>query len=171
MKNFDKSVAEHRSELDNLYRSYKLNGLTDIEKIHNGFDLYGEQFILKVLAIITPKSHVEHFETVLESKLPTVDVAGLQTSTYTTQQLASAATANTSKGWTFWEKFLTAATDTGKAVGSILGNIKNPQSELTAEQKQQAMQLQATEASNSKMLYILGAAFLAVILIILVVKK
>lgn len=175
MDNFDKLTQKHRQSLDNLYRAYKLNGRTDIEKIKAGFDLYGENFVMKVLSIITPKDHVSHFEATLEAKLPTPEIVGLQTPVYTTTgapaSTTATPTATTGKGWAFWEKFLTAAGNTGKTIGGIISDVSNTTANQTAEQQAQAMQLQQAEASNTRTLYVIAGVFLAVILLIFAFKK
>lgn len=166
MIDLDKSIQRHRFEVDNLFRSYKLNGTQDIEKIRAGFESFGESFILKLLSIIVPKEQTSHFEGTLEAKLPSPEIAGLQTPTsYST----TAGTTTAGKGWTFWEKFLGAATNTGEAVGKILNNVNNPQQ--TAEQQAQALQIQQTEAASNKTLYVIAGSFLAAIILIFAFKK
>jgi len=170
MIDFDSMIQAKRFDVDNLFRSYKLNGRTDIEKIRMGYDQFGEQFMAKFLSVVVPADQTSHFETVLmEGKLPTPEVAGLQTPT--SFGTTAAAPAAKGKAWTFWENLLGAATDTGKAVGSILNNVNNPQSQLSAEQTAQAMSLQAAEAQSTKTLYIVAAAAVVVIVLIFLLKK
>jgi len=166
MINLDKSIEAKRFEVDNLFRTYKLNGRTDIDKIRAGFDSGGETFMMKLLAIIVPPEHTSHFEATLEARLPTPAVAGLQTPVYSQ---ASPPSATTGKGWTFWEKLLGAGVATGEAVGSILNNVNNPQQ--SAEQQGAIIQQQAAEATNTRTLYIVGGVFFGAILLIFAFKK
>lgn len=166
MIDLDKSIQAKRFEVDNLFRMYKLNGKSDIDKIRAGFNSQGEGFMMKLLAIIVPTDHVSHFEATLEARLPTPEVTGLQTPVYTQ---AAPTSATTGKGWTFWEKLLGAGVSTGKAIGSILNDVSNPQQ--SAEQQAAIIQQQTAEATSSRTLYILGGVFLAAILLIFAFKK
>jgi len=170
MVDFNKMIEAKRFDVDNLFRAYKLNGQEDIDKIRAGYDQFGEAFMAKFLAVVVPQDQTSHYSTtLLEGRLPTPEIVGLQTPVYS---IAGApATTATGKGWTFWEKLLGAATDTGKAVGSILNNVNNPTSVQTAEQQSQALTLQAQENQSTKTLYIGAAAFLGVILLIFAFKK
>ena len=171
MIDFDKNMASHRFEVDNLFRSYQLNGRTDIEKARAGFDQYGEGFIMKLLSITVPKDHRSHYETTLEAKLPDPYVVGLQAPTLYTVDPAGAttATASTGKGWAFFEKLLGAGVDASAAIGTAMGNLSSPAQ--TAQQSAAAQQIEAQNASSSKILYIVAGVFLAGILLIAVLKK
>lgn len=171
MIDFDKSIQAHRFEVDNLFRAYQVNGLTDIDKVRAGFDKYGQSFILKLLSIIVPKDHVEHWETTLTAKLPTPEIAGLQTPTYITDAKGVTTAATEGKGWAFWEKLLNAGAATGATIGSILNDIKNPGATQTAQQQAEAIRAQQAEASSSKTLLIIGGLFLAAIILIFAFKK
>ena len=174
METFEVSTQKNRVALDNLYRAYKVNGRTDIDKIRAGFDKYGENFVMKVLSIITPKDHTSHFEAVLEAKLPTPEIVGLQTpQLYATSAAvvspAATTTAATGKGWAFWEKLLTAAGQTGQTIGGIISDVKNPT--VSAQQTAVTAQLQSTENTNTRTLYVIAGVFLAGILLIIALKK
>lgn len=172
MVDFTKMIEAKRFDVDNLFRAYKLNGKEDIDKIRAGYDQFGEAFMAKFLAIVVPQDQTSHFETtLLEGRLPTPEIVGLQTPVYSTTMAATGTTAATGKGWTFWEKLLGAGINTGKAVGSILNDVNNPSSVQTAQQQAQALNLQAQENQSTKTLYIGAAAFLGVILLIFAFKK
>lgn len=171
MDKFQQSIQAHRFEVDNLFRAYQLNGLSDIEKTQAGHEKYGDDFIFKLLTIIVPKDDIQHYETTLTARLPTPEIAGLSMPTYVTDADGTTTQASAGKGWGFWEKFLGAAESTGATVGSILNDIKNPGSTQSAEQQAEVLRAQQAEAQNTKTMYILGGIFLGAIILIFAFKK
>lgn len=160
-------LQKNRFAVDNLFRSYKVCGSSDLDKIHNGYQSHGEAFMMKLLSIITPEGQNSNFDnTLLESKLPDPYVVPLVTSSAT-----PSATAVPGKGWTFWKNFLGALSSTGKAVGGVISDIKTPIAATDPVLVQQQAATAATEAKTTNTLYIFAGVFVAVILIILITKK
>ena len=169
MQNFESLISQNRFAVDNIFRTYKATGVKDIDKIRSGYEANGDTFMMKLLSEIVPKEHFSNFTTTLmESKSATPYTAPLVTDF---QTASDSSAPSTGKGWTFWSNFLTAIGTTAKTAGTALADLKNPQSTASAQQQQAAIQLQATEATTNKTLYVVAGVFLAVILIVLIMKK
>ena len=169
MQNIETIVAQNRFACDNLFRSYKVRGATDLEKIHDGYKNHGDTFMMRFLSIVTPKGQESKFTpTTLETKLPEPYIAPLVTNTGVSSK---ASTAAPGKGWTFWEKFLGALSSTGKTVGGVISDIKTPIATSDPTVVQQQIQTAARDSQTNKILYVSAAVFVAIILIILITKK
>ena len=141
-------------EVEGLLRKHKIAGPLHIDTIKKAYDAKGEPFMMDLLAIITPTSN---YTTVLNNDLMVPRTGQLVTS-------AQPAQAATGKGWTFFDNLLNLATKTGSTIGSV----KN---DLSGQANANAMYLAQQNASNSNMLYIVAAGFIALIIIILILKK
>jgi len=140
-------------EVEGLLRKHKIAGPLHIDTIKKAYDAKGEPFMMDLLAIITPTSN---YTTVLNNDLMVPRTGQLVTSA----QPAAA----TGKGWTFFDNLLNLATKTGSTIGSVKNDV-------SGQANADAMYLAQQNASNSNMLYIVAAGFIALIIIILILKK
>ena len=138
-------------EVEGLLRKHKIAGPLHIDTIKKAYDAKGEPFMMDLLAIITPTSN---YTTVLNNDLM-VPRKG---------QLVTTAQPATGKGWTFFDNLLNLATKTGETIGSVKNDV-------SGQAKTDAMYLAQQNASNSNMLYVVAAGFIALIIIILILKK
>jgi hypothetical protein len=148
-----------------LLRRSHVVGQPNMESIQKGFDKHGEPFMLKLLNIITPTEAA--FTELIQPKSAILSGAAIDTKTLSgvrTQDLA--ASNETGKFWSFWDKLLNGIGSTGEA----LGKFKNDIAADTAN-PEYTQQQAATIASNTKILYMVAAGFVALIILILILRK
>ena len=169
MQNIDSVLNANRFAVDGLFRQYKVNGTSDMDKIRDGYHNHGAgRFMVKLMAAITPKGPVSGYDpTALESLLPAPYVAPLVLPATT----EATAVTPTAKGWTVWNNFLNALGNTASTIGGAISAVKGPLTATDPAVVQQERLLAASDAKTTNMLYIGAALFVAVIIIILISKK
>lgn len=164
-KNIDQVLQENSSAVKRLLRRSHVVGEPNMESIKKGFEKHGENFMLKLLEIITPDE--SSFTGLIEPRgailvNPTLDTKTLATPVKT----ASTTTADSGKFWGFWDKLLNGIDSTGKAIGGFKTDIAGSAAEPVYTPEQQAQQ-----SSNSRMLYMVAGGFVFLILLILILRK
>lgn len=161
-------------EVEGLLRKHKIAGPLHIDTIKKAYDAKGEPFMMELLAIITPTSSFlgigkgNGFLGLGKSTAgfvydPLADPLSDETFEAASNTSATEA-ASTGKGWTFFDNLLNLATKTGSTIGSVKNDV-------SGQANADALYLAQQNASNSNMLYIVAAGFIALIIIILILKK
>ena len=150
MEDIQTILDNHSIEVQGLLRKHKISGPLEIDTIKKGYDQKGDTFMMELLQIITPTSNFTSLQDYEAS--------------VATPVTATATTATTGKGWAFFDNLLNLATKTGATIGSV-------QNDVSGQATANATYLASQNASNSNMLYIVAAGFIALIIIILILKK
>jgi hypothetical protein len=171
-------LEKHRFEVEGLLRRHKIAGSASIETIKSAYDKKGSHFMMELLTIITPTSSFLGIgegkgflglgkSTTSESSVYDPLADPLSDETYDALMAETATTSTTGKGWTFWDKLLTNVSKTGDTISKVKSDISGQSAADTALLNAQLQQ----DASTSNMLYFIAAGFVALIIIILVLKK
>lgn len=162
MKDITQVLENNSFEVKQLLRRARIVGEPNMESIQRGFNKHGEPFMMKLLQIITPTEAsftalIQPKSAVLNSGLSQTQLMPMQTAT---------PTESTGKVWTFWEKLLNGIGATGETLGKFKSDVAGTQQqpEVTAQQA-------VITAQNSKMLYLVAGGFVALILLILIIRK
>jgi hypothetical protein len=165
MNNIDQVLQQNSFQVNQLLRRSRIIGEPTMESIQRGFEKHGEPFMMKLLQIITPTESsfsdlIQPKTVILSTGVSTTQLMPIKTATTATT------TETTGKVWTFWEKLLGGIGATGEALGKFKNDLaaEPSKTETTPEQV-------AAAASNSKILYMVAAGFVALIILILILRK
>jgi len=162
MSDINTVLEQNSFAIKSLLRRSRILGDPNMESIQKGFEKHGEQFMMKVLQIITP---TQSSFTELITPKSAVLTSSPANNTLMPINTTTPAAATTGKGWLFWNSLLAGINSTGEALGKfktdLTGSTTVPVSATQA----------AKDASNTKTLYMVAAAIVALIVIILIVKK
>lgn len=149
-------------QVKQLLRRARIVGEPNMDSIQRGFNKHGETFMLKLLDIITPTE--AGFTALIQPKS-----ALLQSGINTTKLMPMAVQTDgrpSPEGrtiWTFWEKLLGGIGATGEAIGKFKTDIAAP--------VQTAGGPSPDTAKNTKLLYMAASGFVAMIILILILRK
>ncbi len=166
MENIDQVLQKNSFEINQLLRRYRgiYSGQLNMDTINAYYNKYGSDFMLKLLAIITPKQSA-----FTNSLTPIQPLSGtIQTATLDTKTLATAAATaeKQSNGWSFWDKLLTSIGKTGETIAQFKIDAQgNPVPVSSIET------VSPDAAQNMKMIYLAAAALVVLIVLILIFKK
>lgn len=164
-KDINQVLQENSSAVKRLFRRNHIYGEPNIETVKQGFEKHGENFMLKLLEIITPTE--ASFSDLIQPRSAILTTTPIDTKTLAVSKVnATAEPAETGKFWSFWDKLLNGIDSTGKALGGFKTDIAGSAAEPTYTPEQQAQQ-----AANTKLLYYVAAGFVFLILIILILRK
>lgn len=160
----DKSI-----EVSGLLRKHKIAGDLSVDTVNKAYSIKGEQFMMELLRIITPTSSflgIGKGNGFLglgkgESSADSVDNADTAEET----AVLSGEEKETGRFWTFWDKLLTQTAKTGDTLDGLSKLAKNP---AEAQRLEFAGQ---REAAKNNILYWVAGGFIALIIIILILKK
>lgn len=162
MNDITQVLQQNSFQVRQLLRRSRIIGEPNMDSIQRGFEKHGESFILKLLQIITPTE--SSFSSLIEPKSALLSSGVSTTTLMPMKTTAPAATAETGKVWTFWEKLLSGINATGETIGKLKTDINAPTPEPVEGQAAQT-------ANNAKMLYYIAGAFAALIILILILRK
>lgn len=145
-----------------LLRKHKIPGEVSVDTIKKAFERKGENFMIELMQILVPDQ--SNFESLITPKS-----AVLTTEQIDTKKLMPITTPTTQpKGgfWNFWDKLLNTVATTGETIQQFKSDVATEPAQVydTAAQEAQA-------ASRTKTLYLIAAGVIALILIILIVRK
>jgi hypothetical protein len=163
MKDISQVLQENSFAVKNLLRRYHVYGPLDMDTVQEAYKKHGSEFMMKLLAIITPQQ--SGFTSPL-SQIPTL--SGTVPTIVDTKTLAAATKAesvSTSNGWSFWDNLLNAVSKTGEAIGQF--KIDSAGNAISESQQQP---ITATQF-NPKTLYIAAGILAFIIILILIFKK
>ncbi len=163
MQDINAVLLQNSFPIRSLLRRYGILGEPTMDSIQKGFARHGDNFMMKVLQIITPQQ--SSYTNLLTPRSGLINSSQLDT----TILQPMGATADTgSKTWNFWDKLLNGINATGEAIGKLKTNVagNNEAPVITPQATQQAAQ----DASQTKTLYMVAAAFVAIIILILIFK-
>lgn len=161
MQDLSVILTKNSFAVKELFRRYNVMGNPSPATIQAAYNKHGDRFMMKLLSIITPNETSSYTDTLT----PIKPLSGVIQSTIDTKTLAiptGATTESKSSGWTFWEKLLTAVSDTGKTIGQF---------KTDAAGNQIPVEVGSTSNNNSKLLYIGAAAFALLIIMILIFRR
>lgn len=171
------TILDHHSiEVQGLLRKHKIAGELEIGTIRKAYDQKGEPFMMDLLQIITPTSSFLGIGKgngflglgkAKEESFAYDPLADPLSDEYYNAAIASPSAATTGGGWNFWDKLLNNVSKTGDTISKVKGDLSGQSAANTALLNSQAQQ----ETSNSNMLYFVAAGFVALIIIILILKK
>jgi hypothetical protein len=177
MNDIQTILDNHAIEVQGLLRKHKIAGDLEIGTIRKAYDQKGEPFMMDLLQIITPtssflgigkgngflglgkKSTAQVYDP-LADPLSDETWAAVESETTT-------GTTTSGKGWDWWNNLLNTASKTGDTISKVKSDISGQSAEQAALLNAQALQ----DASNTNMLYFVAAGFIALIVIILILKK
>jgi hypothetical protein len=144
-----------------LLRKHHVIGEPNMDSIRRGFDKHGSRFMLKLLGIITPPESRFSAQMSAFSYDPLADP--LSDETWAAVEKENTPVASQGKFWSFWDNLLGKIGQTGEAIGQF-------QTDAAGQPTQTPEQL-AIAAANTRTLYMVAAGFVALLIIILIVKK
>lgn len=161
MNNIQEVLNKNRFAVSELLRRYNVPGKVDMKTIERAYNSHGEPFMLKLLNIITPDE--SSFSELIQPRTGLISSSTTQTAL---MPMKPAATASEGKAWTFWDKLLNAVGNTGKTIGQFKTDIAK-----TAGEPDYTPEQIVTQENNKKTLYLVAGGLVAVILLILILKK
>lgn len=164
MNDITQVLQQNSFQVRQLLRRSRIIGEPNMDSIQRGFEKHGESFMLKLLQIITPTE--SSFSSLIEPKTAILSSGVSTTTLMPMKTTAPAATVETGKVWTFWEKLLSGINATGETIGKFKADATAavPDATITPEQAAQT-------ANNAKMLYYIAGGFAALIILILILRK
>lgn len=164
-KDINQVLQENSSAVKRLFRRNHIYGEPNMETVRQGFEKHGENFMLKLLEIITPTE--ASFSDLIQPRSAILTTTPIDTKTLATSKVnTTAEPVETGKFWSFWDKLLNGIDSTGKAIGGLKTNISGSVAETPATPEQQAQQ-----AANSRVLYMVAGGFVLLIILILILRK
>jgi hypothetical protein len=160
MANIEQVLKQNSVRVGILLRKNRIVGPPTMDTIKKAFDQKGERFMLELMEIIVPDQ--SHFEALIQPKAG--NIAQI-IDTKTLAPMKSTTTQPQGGFWSFWDKLLNTVDNTGEAIQKFKTDINSD----TAQPIDPAAAAQA--ASQTKTLYLVAAGFVALILIILLVRE
>jgi hypothetical protein len=161
MQNIEQVLQQNSVRVGILLRKHRITGPPTMDTIKKAFEQKGERFMLELMEIIVPDQ--SNFEALITPRS-----GAIATQPIDTKKLApmNTTTAQPPGGfWSFWDKLLNTVDNTGEAIQKFKTDLQTdapPQYDAAAA---------AQAASQTKTLYLVAAGFVALIVIILLVRK
>jgi len=164
MKNIEQVLQENSFKIAHLLRRHHVYGTPNMETIKKAHDQHGEAFMLKLMEIIVPEN--SNFTELIKPKTALLSSNINTTTLATSANPANAAPAANGKFWDFWQNLLNGVGATGQALGQFKTDVTGANA-TTPE----VIQQQAAAANQARTLYIVAGAFVALVIIILLIRK
>jgi hypothetical protein len=160
MPNIEQVLQQNSVRVGILLRKNRIIGPPTMDTIKKAFDQKGERFMLELIEIIVPDQ--SHFEALIQPK------SGIIAQSIDTKKLApmnSTTTQPQGGFWSFWDKLLNTVDTTGEAIQKFKSDLNSDPIQAVDPVEE------AKAASQTKTLYLVAAGFVALIVIILLVRK
>ncbi len=172
MQDLQPILDKNSFEVAGLLRRHKIAGPVTVETIKTAYDRKGEQFMMELLNIITPEKtspFLGLFEGKAKAKKAAEAAAAQEDDSWQPESSDTSMTdpgaKSTGKFWSFFDKVFT----TTEKAGQVIGQFKT---DSAGNQLPTAGQPGYVDpAANNKILYWVAGGFIALIIIILIVKK
>lgn len=155
--NANQILQSNRFEVEQLLRRYRVLGPANMETIRRAHNQYGENFMMKLLEIVTPRNEAA-FTSLMTPENPFVADA-LE---YSREQQPQ----KTGKFWQFWNNLLNTVDRTGETIGEFKRDVSGipPETEFLAYQAQ-------AQRARSNSIFMAAGAVVLILVLILIFKK
>ena len=162
MQNVDELLQKNSVRVGILLRKHRITGAVDMDTIKKAFERKGENFMIELMQILVPDQ--SNFETLIQPKSAILAAPKLETKNL--MPMNSTTTQPQGGFWSFWDKLLNTVATTGEAIQQFKTDVQTAPASAyeTAAQEKQA-------ASHTKTLYLVAAGIVALIVIILIIRK
>ena len=156
--NADQILHNNRFEVEQLFRRHRVLGPVNMETVRQAHNRHGENFMMKLLEIVTPRNQAAFTSLANPHENPFVADAFNYSAEQEKQQ--------SGKFWQFWDNLLNKVDATGETIGEFKRDVSGVPTENDYLMYQAAAQRQRSNA-----LFMAAGVVVLILVLILIFKK